>query len=171
MNYGNIKICDIADGPGVRVSLFVSGCRNHCPGCFNKETWSFDYGKSFTTETIDTIMKELEKPYVCGLTVLGGDPFEPENIVQVERLCKIAKMLHPEKTVWVYTGYHFEDFMGITTMQYIDVLVDGPFIESKKNLNLRFRGSENQRLIDVQKSLKAGHAVEWIDMDYENRMR
>lgn len=170
MNYCNIKKCDIADGPGVRVSLFVSGCRNHCKGCFNESTWDFDAGQKFTIETTSEIMNELDKNYVYGLTVLGGDPFEPENIAEVENLCMNVKIEHPDKTVWLYTGYKFEDFKYNPIMQYLDVVVDGRFVEEKKDLSLRFRGSSNQRLIDVQKSLKAGKVVEWVDKDYKERM-
>ena len=162
MNYGTIKRTDIANGPGVRVSLFVSGCRNHCKGCFNPETWDFDYGEEFTASTIREILTALEPPHITGLSVLGGDPLEPENQKMVDCLCAWVKELYPFKTIWLYTGYQFENVAHLHLMRYIDVVVDGPFIQEKKNLMLRFRGSENQRIIDVQKSLTSGKVVNWV---------
>lgn len=156
MRYGKINKTDIANGPGVRVSLFVSGCRNRCKGCFNPETWSFAYGESFTTQTIDEIYRALKPDYISGLTILGGDPFEPENIPTVTRLCALVKGLFPSKTIWIYTGYLYENFKDLEIMEYIDVLVDGPFIEAQKDLSLAFRGSKNQRIIDVQASRSSG---------------
>lgn len=157
MRYGKINKTDIANGPGVRVSLFVSGCRNRCKGCFNPETWSFDYGEPFTMRTIEEILEALAPDYISGLSVLGGDPFEPENIIGVFELCRQVKALYPDKTIWIYTGYQYEAFKDIPgTMEYIDVLVDGPFIEAQKNISLQFRGSSNQRVIDVQASRSSG---------------
>lgn len=153
MNYSAIKIFDIADGPGVRVSLFVSGCRNHCKGCFQPETWDFNYGKPYTAETEREIMNLLKPYYIDGLTVLGGDPMEPENIETVTALCRKVKETYPDKTIWVYTGYHWEDVSSREIMQYIDYLVDGPFVEDLKDISLRFRGSRNQRIIDVRDAL------------------
>ena len=153
MNYSAIKIFDIADGPGVRVSLFVSGCRNHCKGCFQPETWDFNYGKPYTAETEREIMNLLKPYYIDGLTVLGGDPMEPENIETVTALCRKVKETYPDKTIWVYTGYHWEDVSGREIVQYIDYLVDGPFVEDLKDISLRFRGSSNQRIIDVSDAL------------------
>ena len=170
MYYGNIKNCDIADGPGVRVSLFVSGCRNHCPGCFQSETWDFKYGKPFTKEVELKLSEMLNPSYIVGLTILGGDPFEPENLPEVTKLCRFIKLQHPNKTIWLYTGYRFEDFASEEICQYLDVIVDGRFVESQKNLNLRFRGSENQRIIDVQNSIRTGKVIEWIDPDLEGLM-
>lgn len=156
MRYGKINKTDIANGPGVRVSLFVSGCRNRCKGCFNPETWSFDYGESFTMRTIEEILEALSPNYIAGLSILGGDPFESENILGVLELCYEAKRLYPDKTIWIYTGYLYEDFKDLPIMEYIDVLVDGPFIEALKDISLKFKGSSNQRIIDVQASRSSG---------------
>ena len=173
MNYATIKNCDIANGPGVRVSLFVSGCTHHCKGCFNQEAWDFHYGKPFTQETIDRILAMLAPGYIRGLTLLGGEPFEPENQGPIVELLRQVKATYPEKSVWAFSGYLFDrDILpgklgdpAITReyLGYLDVLVDGPFVEAKKDLALRFRGSSNQRLIDVPKSLKENKIVLWED--------
>lgn len=163
MNYGRINKTDIANGPGVRVSLFVSGCRNRCKGCFNPETWSFNYGKEFTLKTLYEIEDALNNEYIDGLTILGGDPFEPENILTVTAICEAIYKLCPDKTIWIYTGYLYEDFKNREIMRYIDVLVDGPFIEELKDISLQFRGSSNQRIIDVPESLKSGKVELWRD--------
>lgn len=170
MNYATIKNCDIANGPGVRVSLFVSGCTHRCPGCFNEIAWDFDYGQPFTQETIDKILAMLRPNYIRGLTLLGGEPFEPQNQGAVVELLRQVKSEMPEKSIWAFSGYLFDrdilsGRLGDTSeyLSYLDVLVDGPFVEAKKNLSLRFRGSENQRLIDVSASLKAGEIVLWDD--------
>ena len=159
MHYGEIKKCDIANGPGVRVSLFVSGCRNHCPGCFNKETWDFCYGKPFTTETKDHIMELLKPDYIEGFSLLGGEPFEPENQEELVRLLKEIKENYPKKNIWCYTGYTYDKdlleggkvYTPFTEemLSYIDTLVDGQFIESQKDITLKFRGSANQRILDL----------------------
>lgn len=182
MNYATIKNCDIANGPGVRVSLFVSGCTHRCPGCFNEIAWDFDYGQPFTQETIDAIITMLRPSYIKGLTLLGGEPFEPENQEAVVGLLRQVKRELPEKSIWAFSGYLFDrdilsGRLGDTSeyLSYLDVLVDGPFVEAKKNLRLRFRGSENQRLIDVPASLKAGQIILWDDkqkgMREENGIR
>ena len=170
MNYANIKNCDIANGPGVRVSLFVSGCTHHCPGCFNQVAWDFAYGQPFTEETIQTILDMLRPDYIRGLTLLGGEPFEPQNQGAVVALLRRIKAEMPEKTVWAFTGYLLEKDLlsgrlGDTReyLSYLDVLVDGPFIEAKKNLNLQFRGSENQRIIDMRATLREGKTILWED--------
>ena len=170
MNYATIKNCDIANGPGVRVSLFVSGCTHRCPGCFNEVAWDFDYGEPFTEEVMDRILDMLRPSYVRGLTLLGGEPFEPQNQGAVVELLRQVKRELPEKSIWAFSGYLFDKDilsgrLGDTAeyLSYLDVLVDGPFVEAKKNLSLRFRGSENQRLIDVPASLKAGQIVLWDD--------
>ena len=170
MNYATIKNCDIANGPGVRVSLFVSGCTHRCPGCFNEIAWDFDYGQPFTQETIDSILAMLRPGYIRGLTLLGGEPFEPRNQSAVVELLRQVKQEMPEKSIWAFSGYLFDKDilsgrLGDTReyLSYLDVLVDGPFVEAKKNLSLRFRGSENQRLIDVPASVKAGEIVLWDD--------
>ena len=176
MNYATIKNCDIANGPGVRVSLFVSGCTHRCKGCFNEVAWDFDYGEPFTEETINTILNMLRPAYVRGLTLLGGEPFEPQNQAGVVELLRRMKAEMPEKSIWAFSGYLFDkDILSgrlgdcSEYLSYLDVLVDGPFIESKKNLSLRFRGSENQRLIDVPASLAAGEVILWQDWQGEKK--
>lgn len=176
MNYATIKNCDIANGPGVRVSLFVSGCTHRCPGCFNEVAWDFGYGEAFTQETIDYILGLLKPDYIQGLTLLGGEPFEPQNQGAVVELLRQVKKAYPHKSIWAFSGYLFEkDILsgriGDTSeyLSYLDVLVDGPFIEAKKNLSLRFRGSENQRLIDVPASLSRGETVLWQDWQGERK--
>ena len=176
MNYATIKNCDIANGPGVRVSLFVSGCTHRCPGCFNEVAWDFDYGQPFTQETIDSILEMLRPAYVRGLTLLGGEPFEPQNQEAVVELLRQIKRELPNKSIWAFSGYLFDkDILSgrlgdcSEYLDYLDVLVDGPFIEARKNLSLRFRGSENQRLIDVPASLAAGEVILWQDWQGEKK--
>lgn len=176
MHYGEIKTMDIANGPGCRMSLFVSGCRNCCPGCFNEETWDFCFGKPYTAETERRILDALKPDYIQGLSLLGGDPFEPENQrVLVKLLQRIREEL-PGKDIWAYTGYTLENLQteGFrarceTTdkmLSMIDILVDGPFILAKKNISLRFRGSENQRIIDLPETLRSGTVIR---SHFENR--
>lgn len=179
MNYAAIKDCDIANGPGVRISLFVSGCTHHCKGCFNQQAWDFQYGQPFTQQTVDTILKLLRPDYIKGLTLLGGEPFEPQNQGPIVDLLRQVKAAYPKKSIWAFTGYLFDrDILSgklgewnITReyLQYLDVLVDGPFVEEKKDLMLRFRGSSNQRLIDVPKSLASGSVVLWEDWQGNGR--
>ena len=176
MNYATIKNCDIANGPGVRVSLFVSGCTHHCPGCFNEVAWDFDYGQPFTQQTIDSVLDMLRPDYIRGLTLLGGEPFEPQNQGPVVELLRQVKQKLPEKSIWACSGYLFDKDMLSGRLgdlgeylSYLDVLVDGRFVESKKNLSLRFRGSENQRLIDVPASLRSGTVVLWQDWQDEGK--
>ncbi len=171
MYYGAIKNCDIANGLGVRVSLFVSGCRNRCPGCFQPETWAFDYGQPFSKETEDHILELLRPDYINGLTLLGGDPFEPESQRVLLPFLRRVKEACPDKDIWAYTGYTWEQLISGThrvslpetkeLLSQIDTLVDGPFILAQKNIRLRFRGSENQRIIDVKRSLEDGQLVLW----------
>ncbi len=171
MNYANIKWYDVANGPGVRVSLFVSGCRNHCKNCFNPETWDFDYGQPFTEEVEDKILKAMEPDYIKGFTLLGGDPFEPENCAALVPFMKRMRKFYPEKSVWCFTGYDYErDLLTgkkgdaetvLKLLRTLDVLVDGRFVEELKDLNLRFRGSSNQRIISVKESLKKDKIVLW----------
>ena len=179
MNYAEIKNCDIANGPGVRISLFVSGCTHHCKGCFNEVAWDFDYGTPFTQETIDKILDMMRPGYIRGLTLLGGEPFEPQNQGPIVELLRQIKEKMPEKSIWAFSGYLFDrDILSgrlgdwkITQeyLSYLDVLVDGPFVEAKKNLSLRFRGSENQRIIDVPASLAQGKIVLWRDWQGDRR--
>lgn len=156
MNYGRIKKNDIANGPGVRVSLFVSGCRNHCPGCFNPETWDFNYGEPFTKKTGKEIIKALRPSWIQGLSILGGDPMEPENQRALLPLLKRIKVMLPDKDVWLYTGYTYETVKDAEILKWIDVLVDGPFIEAEKDITLTFRGSRNQRIIPLKKGKPYG---------------
>ena len=179
MNYGAIKKNDIADGPGVRVSLFVSGCRHHCKNCFNKETWDFSYGKVFTEDTENEIIEAMSPAHIKGFTLLGGEPFEPENRPTLVKLLGRIKKEYPDKTVWCYTGFDFEkNLLGGTVgdkatvdgmLENIDVLVDGRFIEEQKSPVLLFRGSANQRIIDVKKSLIEKKAV-WCEGVWERKM-
>ncbi len=171
MNYGEIKKTDIANGEGVRVSLFVSGCRHCCPNCFNPETWSFEYGQPFTADTEEELAAALSKPFINGLTILGGEPFEPENqrvlVPFLERICT----QFPDKTIWCYSGCTLEELISpdasyhcevtCKMLSLIDVLVDGPFLEALKDITLRFRGSANQRLIDMKKTIKYGKIARW----------
>lgn len=168
MNYGEIKPCSIENGTGVRVSLFVSGCRHHCRECFNQETWDFGYGSQFTGETEQKVMDALAPSYIAGLTLLGGDPLEPENQDALLPLLRRIQKELPEKNVWAYTGYLYEDFLPggraacPATEEFfsrIAVLVDGPFVLEKKDISLKFRGSSNQRIIDVAKSRAAGRVI------------
>ena len=170
MYYGTIKKTDIANGDGVRVSLFVSGCRRHCKGCFNSQTWDFCYGTPFTDKTEEEILSALEPSYIAGLTILGGEPFEQENQEVLSEFLAKVKNAYPNKTIWCYTGYDYEKDLlqwereeqtAVVTelLGLIDVLVDGEFVEEKKNLRLAFRGSENQRLIDMKKTRSEGRVV------------
>ena len=169
MNYANIKYNDIANGEGVRTSLFVSGCTHHCPHCFNKETWDFNFGKPFTKETEDEILKSLEPYHINGLTLLGGEPMEPANQQGLLEFVKKVKETYPEKTIWCYTGYLFDTELLSPSrahcpwtrefLSYIDILVDGEFKIALKDITLRFKGSSNQRVIDVQSSLKENKVI------------
>lgn len=169
MNYAEIKTCDIANGEGVRLSLFVSGCTHHCKNCFNPETWSFDYGKPFTAQTEEYLLGELKPGYIEGLTLLGGEPFEPQNQRALLPFLRRVKAKYPSKTVWCYTGYLFDkELLSVSRarcectdemLSLIDVLVDGEFVQELYNISLQFRGSSNQRIIDVKKSLSQGKVV------------
>lgn len=169
MYYGNIKNCDISNGEGVRISLFVSGCTNHCRGCFQPETWDFKYGSPFTPKVQDDILNMLAPSYIDGLTVLGGEPFEPSNQHSLLPFLELVRGTYPDKTIWMYTGFSYEDLItpgahphtALTSkiLSLIDVLVDGPFDIDQSDISLRFRGSRNQRIIDVPPTLKQGHIV------------
>ncbi len=174
MNYSAIKKCDVANGPGVRVSLFVSGCTHHCKGCFNAETWDFNFGSEFTKDQEDEIIKLLEPEYISGFSLLGGEPFEPSNQKVLVGLLKRIKETYPQKTVWCYTGYLLDDELlkesrarcEVTDemLSYIDILVDGEFKEDLKDLRLRFRGSSNQRIMDLKETLNGDEIVWWKDL-------
>lgn len=171
MNYADIKQYDVANGIGVRVSLFVSGCTHHCKECFNKEAWDFNYGKPFTEKEIEEIISYLKPSYVAGLSLLGGEPMEPQNQEGLLPLLRRVHAEYPEKNVWCYSGYLFDrDIVGTMCkesevtrelLSYIDILVDGEFEVEHKNLKVNFRGSDNQRIIDVKKSLAAGEVIHW----------
>lgn len=175
MYYANIRPIDVANGPGIRVSLFVSGCTHRCKDCFNEEAWDFHYGQPFGEEQVQTILKALAKPYAKQrLSLLGGEPFHPDNQATVLDLVRRARDVYPALDVWCYSGYLFEDLAAGTVGQHsrallelLDVLVDGPFIAEQKNLGLRFRGSENQRIIQVQPSLTGGQIVLWDETSVE----
>ena len=171
MYYGGIKDCDVANGPGVRVTLFVSGCTNHCEGCFQPQTWDFCYGEPFTGETEERLLCMLRPAYIRGLTVLGGEPFEPENQRALLPFLRRVRRELPGKDIWAFTGFTWETLLREGShphceateemLSLLDVLVDGPFVLSKRNLMLRFRGSENQRLLDVPKTMAAEAPVWW----------
>lgn len=170
MYYGNIKKFDIANGEGVRTSLFVSGCKNHCKNCFNRETWDFNYGQEFTNDTLEELMESVKPSFIKGLTILGGEPFEIENQETVYQIVKEFKKRFPDKTLWMYTGYLFDQDLvnengkrhtnyTLNILENVDILVDGRFVEELKNLSLKFRGSENQRIIKAKESLKEGTII------------
>lgn len=171
MNYSEIKNYDIANGPGVRVTLFVSGCTHHCEGCFNKMTWDFNYGSPFDESVQKRILAYLEPDYIAGLTLLGGEPLEHANWQTLLPFVRIVKEMYPQKDIWCYTGYRFEeDVLGTFCRQcndmreflsYVDVLVDGEFILEQKDISLQFRGSANQRIILVQESMRSGETMLW----------
>ena len=150
MNYAEIKNVDIANGPGVRVSLFVSGCRNHCKGCFNPETWDFDYGRPFTRATEEEIIKALRPSWIQGLSILGGEPTEEENAAVLIPFLKRVRAALPDKDIWLYSGYTYEALRDKEILTLADVLVDGPFLLEMKDAGLAFRGSRNQRIIDLR---------------------
>ena len=173
MNYAKIRKCDVANGPGVRVSLFVSGCNHHCKNCFNRDAWDFNYGNKFTEKQEEQIMEDLKTEYITGLSVLGGEPFEQTNQEGLAPLVKKVKQTYPDKKIWCYTGFTFdkqilgkmiEEEHRNTTKQMlenIDYIVDGRFVEELKDPKLQFRGSSNQRIIDVKKSLEEKEIVLW----------
>lgn len=176
MNYATIKYNDIANGTGVRTSLFVSGCTHRCKNCFNSVAWDFNYGKPFTAEVENEILFSIKNEYCDGLSLLGGEPFEPSNQAALLPFLRRVKAVVPEKDVWCYTGYLFDkELLGesraktentLKMLKLIDVLVDGRFIEEQKNISLLFRGSENQRIIDVKKSLESGEVILYDPTEY-----
>lgn len=176
MNFAKIKYYDVSNGPGVRTSLYVSGCRNHCKNCFNPETWDFAFGEPFTKEVEDKIIKSLEPDYIKGFTLLGGDPFEPENAARLAPFMEKLRNTYPQKSIWCFTGYDLErDLLtgklgnmdiNMRILSTLDVLVDGRFVEELKDLNLRFRGSSNQRIILVPQTLAKDEIVLWNEVDF-----
>lgn len=177
MKYAKIKNCDVANGPGVRVSLFVSGCNHHCKNCFNREAWDFNYGNDFTDKEENEIIEDLKPDYITGLSLLGGEPFERTNQEGLVPLIKKVKQTYPDKKIWCYTGFTFdkqivekminEENRAVTKemLNNIDYIVDGKFVEELKDPKLRFRGSSNQRIIDVKKSLEQNQVVIWEDLN------
>ena len=170
MNYATIKWADVSNGPGVRVSLFVSGCTHCCPGCFNPEAWDFQYGQPFTQAEEDKILAALSPAHMKGLSLLGGEPFEPDNQQALLPFLRRVRAAYPDKTIWAFSGYTWEELTGQSRarceatgalLSLVDVLVDGEFVAAQKDLSLRFRGSANQRIIDVPKSLAAQQVVLW----------
>lgn len=159
MKYLNILDCDIVDGNGIRVTLFVSGCSHHCKGCHNPESWDAFNGKEFTKETIDKLICLIDRDYVDGITITGGDPLMLGNRYEITKLCKLLKDKFPNKSIWLYTGYEFEEIETLEVLHYVDVLIDGPFKLDLRDISLAFKGSSNQRVIDVQKTLKNGNIV------------
>lgn len=169
MNYAEIKKTDIANGTGVRVSLFVSGCTHHCKGCFNSETWDFNYGKEFTEQTEEELLLAMKPEFITGLTLLGGEPFEPDTQRRLVSFLKKVRKQYPQKTIWCYTGYLLDKELLAESrarcevtdkmLSMLDVLVDGEFVLEKKDITLRFRGSSNQRIIDVKKTLQSGEVT------------
>ena len=173
MHYGKIINCDIANGIGVRVTLFVSGCTNHCKGCFQPETWDFNYGDAFTKETEEHILELMKPGYIRGLTVLGGEPFEPENQCELLPFIRRVRETYPDKTIWMFSGFTYEELKTEGShprcectdelLSLIDILVDGRFVEEKKNISLQFRGSENQRILDMKKTCVSQTPVWWAE--------
>ena len=166
MNYANIKRTDVSNGTGIRVSLYVTGCRHHCPDCFNPECWDFHYGRPFDSSAEDQILLALQPDYIRGLTLLGGEPLEPENQPGILALIKKVRQAYPKKDIWCYTGFVYEALKGTAAeeiLSLVDVLVDGPFVTQLKDLNLRFRGSSNQRIIDLNKTRSSGVLTLWTD--------
>ncbi len=170
MNFASIKSCDVANGIGVRVSLFVSGCTHRCKNCFNEEAWNFSYGEPFKKEHAEKVLTLLKPSYIAGLSLLGGEPLEPVNQIGLITLLRDFKKMYPDKTLWCYSGYTYEHIRDVMTeelpytkeiLSYIDVLVDGKYVDELKDLSLRFRGSSNQRIIDVKKSLLNNEVVLW----------
>ena len=169
MNYGEIKKRDVANGPGVRVSLFVSGCTHRCKGCFNEDTWDFNYGQKYTPQTEREILEAMRPDYVQGITLLGGDPLEKSNAAALIPLLRAVRQQLPHKDIWCFTGDTYEHLCNegdpdkIELLSMVDVLVDGPYVEEKRNISLQFRGSENQRLLDLKKTRLSGKPEQWED--------
>ena len=180
MHYGEIKTCDVANGPGVRVTLFVSGCTNHCKGCFQPQTWAFDYGEPFDEDAQERVLRLLAPDYVAGLTLLGGEPFEPENQRALLPFVRRVRERYPGKTIWAYSGFTLEELLRPGAhpnceatqplLALLDVLVDGRFVEALKDISLRFRGSGNQRIIDLAATRARGELTLWDDGSARGRL-
>ena len=164
MNYNKIRKMDISNGPGVRVSIFMQGCEFHCKNCFNPETWDFSKGKEFTDETIERVLELAEKDYIVGLSILGGEPMHPKNRENTARIAKAFKEKYPDKNIWMWSGFLFENIKDLEALKYIDVLVDGQYKDELHDFRLKYRGSSNQRVIDVKKSLKTGKVCQ-LDLE------
>ncbi len=163
MNYHNITKDDMLNGDGLRVVLWVSGCNHHCKNCQNPQTWNKDSGIPFDLDTIFEICNQLDKPYISGITFSGGDPLLPDNREIIQAISTLVKFYYPTKTQWLYTGYKWEEIKDLPIMEYLDVIIDGQYEDSKRDITLKWRGSSNQRVIDVQKSLKQNQVVLWCD--------
>ena len=162
MRYSKIRKMDISNGPGVRVSIFMQGCSFHCKNCFNPETWDFEGGKEFTDDTIKKVLELSDKDYVKGLSILGGEPMHPKNIAGTTKIAKAFKTVYPNKNLWMWSGFQFDkDLKDKEVMKYVDVLVDGRYVDELHNPTLKWKGSSNQRVIDVQKSLKENKITFW----------
>ena len=159
MNYAKIKPVDVANGEGVRVSVFVSGCSHHCKGCFNSELWDYEAGEEFTNDVILEIINLCDPDHISGLSLLGGEPLDHKNLMKMMILCRTFKRYYPHKTIWCYTGYEWERIKDLDILKYVDVLVDGKFVQELADPRLKFRGSSNQRIIDLKMSRKLGCAV------------
>ena len=165
MHYNRIRKMDISNGPGVRVSIFFQGCPFHCKNCFNQETWDFNEGKEFTSEVIEHILELCNKEHITGLSILGGEPMHPKNIKGTEELAKRFKEKYPTKDIWCWTGFLYEQIKDEKVFNYIDVLVDGQFIQDEYSPNLKWRGSKNQRIIDIKKSKENKKLILHSDME------
>lgn len=159
MNYLSMTKAEVANGGGVRVALWVTGCEHHCKNCHNPESWNCNTGKLFTEDDLHRLLNELSLPYYDGLTLTGGDPLHPSNIKCIEYIVEKVKTVFPNKTIWCYTGCKFEDIKTLNLMKYVDVLIDGLYIDELRDITLAFKGSSNQRVIDVQKSLKENQII------------
>ena len=159
MRYNLIRKMDISNGPGVRVSIFMQGCHFHCKNCFNSETWDFEGGKEFTDDTVNKVLDLSNKDHIVGLSILGGEPMHPVNIEGTTKLAKAFKEKYPNKNIWVWSGFRYEDLKGKEVFKYIDVLVDGQYVDELHDPTLKWRGSSNQRVIDIKETLKNNDIV------------
>ena len=161
MNYHNIYHCDMLNGNGLRVTLWVAGCEHHCANCHNPATWDINSGIPFDVAAMNELLDALNQDYISGLTLSGGDPMHIDNREEILRICDVVKQKFPKKNIWMYTGYTFEEIQDSPILQYIDVLVDGPYIEEQRDITMKFAGSKNQRLISVKETLKQGQIIQY----------